>query len=64
MLNLPTKRAGGRARGASRGVRRAEPPWEALCYATGYRSNRNDRQNRTRWRPSRPSRVPPWFQKL
>eukprot|EP00969_Alexandrium_andersonii_P372931 15482850-Alexandrium_andersonii.AAC.1 len=59
MRNLPAKPAGGRARGASRGGPGAEPPREALCYATGYRSNRVDRRNRTRRRPNRPNRVPP-----
>eukprot|EP00969_Alexandrium_andersonii_P216799 9575322-Alexandrium_andersonii.AAC.1 len=55
MPNLHTKRAGGRAGGASRAGAR-----QALCYATGYRSDRIDRRNRTRRSPNRPNRVPPW----
>eukprot|EP00969_Alexandrium_andersonii_P191651 8464528-Alexandrium_andersonii.AAC.1 len=58
MPNPPTKRAGGRARGASRGVWGEEPPREALCYATGDRSSRIDRRSRTRRRPNRPNRAP------
>eukprot|EP00969_Alexandrium_andersonii_P138375 6118646-Alexandrium_andersonii.AAC.1 len=55
MPNLPTKRAGRRTGGASPGGpggRCPRPPQEALWCATGYRSNRIDRWNRTRRRPN------------
>eukprot|EP00969_Alexandrium_andersonii_P225375 9954082-Alexandrium_andersonii.AAC.1 len=60
MPNLPTKRARGRAGGASQGCPGGGTPREALCYATGYRSNRIARRSRTRQRPNRPNRAPPW----
>eukprot|EP00969_Alexandrium_andersonii_P214484 9471533-Alexandrium_andersonii.AAC.1 len=42
------ERGGGRAGGPSRGVRWADPPREALCYAGGNRWNRIDRRSRAR----------------
>eukprot|EP00969_Alexandrium_andersonii_P293572 12976372-Alexandrium_andersonii.AAC.1 len=59
MPNLPTKRAGRRAGGASRGGSGVAEtsPGKPCATQAGCRANQIDRRGRAQRRPNRPSRV-------